>query len=87
MKCRYYYHLHFTDERTEMDRIHDLPKAILEQQSQVSNLHSIVSEPISFSVHNIASRGALLTQWLEHVTLDLGVVSLSPTLGVAIIFF
>jgi len=28
--------------------------------------------------------GAWLAQWVEHVTLDLGVVSSSPTLGVEI---
>ena len=38
-------------------------------------------------VRIMLKRGAWLAQSIEHVTLDLGVVNLSPTLGLELTFF
>ena len=36
------------------------------------------------SIETRYTRGALMAQWVKHATLDLGVVSLSPILGVEV---
>ena len=46
--------------------------------------NSFLMESLGFSIYEIMSWGAWLAQLVEQVTLDLGVVGLSPILGVEI---